>query len=206
MKKITCLLLLLTAFQVNAQEFRYAARAGLNLADKTNTSGTFKPGLNFGVSAEYLVTPVFSAEAGIYYSMQGSKFKFANTDLVHNYINIPLLAKYYVHRGLNIFAGPQLGIKATVNKQAFGIKNKELEAGRVEGDMVKPFDLSAVIGVGYLLENGFFVSANINAGLTNTAKNQFTYYDKSAGKVISHSTDKESFKNIVIQFNFGYRF
>jgi hypothetical protein len=204
MKKIACLLLLLTAFQVNAQELRYAARAGLNLADKTNTSGTFKPGLNFGVSAEYLVTPVFSAEAGLYYSMQGSKFKFANTDLEHNYLNIPILAKYYVHRGLNFFAGPQLGIKANVNKQAFG--SKKYEAARVEGDMVKPFDFSVVIGGGYLFENGFFVSANINAGLTNTAKSQFAYFNELAGKVISYSTDKESFKNIVIQFNFGYRF
>jgi hypothetical protein len=203
MKKIACLLLLLTAFQVNAQEFRYAARAGLNLANKTNTSGTFKPGLNFGVSAEYLVTPVFSAEAGLYYSMQGSKFKFANTDLQHNYLNIPILAKYYVHRGFNIFAGPQIGIKANVNKQAFG--SKEFETKRVEGDMVKPFDLSAVIGAGYLLENGFFVSANINAGLTNTAKDQFTYYNELTGKN-TYPTDKESFKNLVIQLNFGYSF
>ncbi|MDR0750832.1 MAG: PorT family protein [Tannerellaceae bacterium] len=203
MKKIVCLLLLLTSFQINAQTFRYAARAGLNLADKTNTSGTFKPGLNFGVSAEYLLTPLFSAEAGLYYSMQGSKFKFANTDLEHNYLNIPVLAKYYVDRGLSLFAGPQLGIKANVNKQAFG--SKDFEKERVEGDMVKPFDLSAVIGAGYLLENGFFVSANINAGLTNTAKSQFSYYNNN-GKITSHATDKKSFKNIVIQFNFGYCF
>ncbi|MDR3141400.1 MAG: PorT family protein [Tannerellaceae bacterium] len=202
MRKIACLLLLLTAFQINAQTFRYAARAGLNLADKTNTSGTFKLGLNFGVSAEYLITSLFSAEAGLYYSMQGSKFKFANTNLEHNYLNIPVLAKYYVHRGLNIFAGPQLGIKANVNKQAFG--NKDLEQVRVEGDMVKPFDLSAIIGAGYLLENGFFVSANINAGLTNTAKSQF-YYDDGKSTT-SYATDKESFKNIVIQLNFGYCF
>ncbi|MDR1624570.1 MAG: PorT family protein [Tannerellaceae bacterium] len=204
MKKIVCLLLLLTVFQLDAQTFRYAARAGLNLADKTNTSGTLKPGLNFGVSAEYLFTPLFSAEAGLYYSMQGSKFKFANTDLEHNYLNIPLLAKYYVYRGLSFFAGPQLGIKANVNKQAFG--SKEFETKRVEGDMVKPFDLSAVIGAGYLLENGFFVSANINAGLTNTAKSRFDYDDDNDGKGTSYPTDKESFKNIVIQFNFGYCF
>jgi hypothetical protein len=204
MKKIACLLLVLTAFQVNAQEIRYAARAGLNLADKTNTSGTFKPGLNFGVSAEYPVTPVFSAEAGLYYSMQGSKFKFANTDLQHNYLNIPILAKYYIDGGLNIFAGPQLGIKANVNKQAFA--SKEYEAVRVEDDMVKPFDFSLVIGAGYLLENGFFVSANINAGLTNTAKSQLSLYNELTGKNNFYPTDKKSFKNIVIQFNFGYRF
>lgn len=198
MKKIACLLLLLTAFQVNAQKFRYSARAGLNLADKTNTSGTFKPGLNFGVSAEYLFSSLISAELGAYYSMQGSKFKFANTDLQHNYINFPLLAKFYVYRGLNVFAGPQLGIKANVNKQAFG--SKEFEDKRVEGDMVKPIDVSAVIGAGYLLVNGFFVSANLNWGLTNTAKGWFEY----AGT--SYPTDGDSYKNLVIQLNFGYRF
>ncbi|MDR1160787.1 MAG: PorT family protein [Tannerellaceae bacterium] len=198
MKKIACLLLLLTAFQVNAQQFRYAARAGLNLANKTNTRGTFKPGLNFGASAEYLITPLLSAEAGLYYSMQGSRFKFANTDLQHNYLNLPVLAKYYVNRGLSVFAGPQLGIKANVNKQAFA--SKMFETDRIDGDMVKPFDLSAVIGAGYLLENGFFVSANINCGLTSTAKSQFTYDG------VPFQTDKGSYRNIVVQFNFGYCF
>jgi hypothetical protein len=72
--------------------------------------------------------------------------------------------------------------------------------------MVKPFDLSAVIGAGYLLENGFFVSANVNAGLTNTAKSQFAYYNNLTGKNTFYPTDKESFKNIVIQLNFGYSF
>ncbi|MDR1402517.1 MAG: PorT family protein [Tannerellaceae bacterium] len=198
MKKIVCLLLLLTAFQISAQTFRYAARAGLNLADKTNTGGTFKPGLHFGMFAEYVVSPLFSMEAGACYSMQGSRFKFANTDLQHNYLNIPLLAKYYVHRGLNVFAGPQLGIKANVNRQVFG--SKAFEDKRTEGDMVKPFDLSAVIGAGYLMENGFFVSANVNCGLTNTAKDRFKYDD------VYYPTDEESYKNLVIQFNFGYYF
>ncbi|MDR0429708.1 MAG: PorT family protein [Tannerellaceae bacterium] len=198
MKKIIYLLLLLTAFQLNAQKIRYSVRAGLNLADKTNTSGSFKPGLNFGAAAEYLFSPKFSTVLGAYYSMQGSKFKFANTDLLHDYINIPLLAKYFPYRGLYIFAGPQVGIKVTVNKQAFG--STEFEEKRIEGDMVEPIDISAIIGAGYLLSNGFFTSANVNWGLTNTAKSQFNY------KGTWYPTDGKDYKNIVLQFNFGYRF
>ncbi|MDH6307014.1 hypothetical protein M2459_003713 [Parabacteroides sp. PF5-5] len=198
MKKIACLLLLLVSIQATAQKFYFTARAGLNLADKTNTSGNFKPGLNFGASAEYMFSNLFATELGAYYSMQGSRFKFADTDLQHNYILIPLLAKFYVHKGLNVFAGPQLGIKANVNKQAFG--SKEYEDKRIENDMVKPTDISAVIGVGYLLANGFFVSANTNIGITNTAKGWLKY------KGTNYPTDGDSYKNLVLQFNFGYRF
>ena len=198
MKNIICLLLIITTVQANAQKFHYSARAGLNLADKTNTSGSFKTGLNFGASAEYMVMKKLAVELGAYYSMQGSRFKFANTDLVHNYVNFPLLVKVFVFKGLNVFAGPQLGLKANVNKQIFG--SKEFEDRRTDGDMVKPTDISAVIGAGYLLDNGFFVSTNVNWGFTTTAKGWFmhegTYYP----------VDNELFKNLVMQFNFGYRF
>ncbi len=198
MKKIICLLLLVTALQTNAQKLYYSARAGMNLADKTNTSGKFKTGLNFGVSAEYMFSPAWAAELGAYYSMQGSRFKFANTDLQHDYILFPLIAKYYTYKRINFFAGPQLGVKASVNKQVFG--NKQYEKERTDGDMVKPVDISAVIGAGYLFTSGFTVSANVNVGLTNTAKDFFVF----KGEKIK--TDSGSYKNLVIQFNFGYRF
>ncbi len=199
MKKITCLLLLLlVTLYTSAQEFHFIPRAGLNLANTTNTGGSMKPGLNFGVAAEYMVTPIFAAEAGLYYSLQGSKFKFADVDLKHDYLNIPVLAKFYVYKGLNFFVGPQLGIKASVNKLSYS--DDENGGKLMDSDMTKPFDVAAVLGTGYLFPMGLVVSANANIGLTNKAKDSFV----QDGETINVS-DK-SYKNMVIQFNFGYRF
>jgi hypothetical protein len=198
MRKITCLLLLLVTMHASAREFRFIPRAGLNLANTTNTGGSMKPGLNFGIATEYMFTPVFAAETGLYYSLQGARFKFASVDLKHDYLNIPILAKLYVYKGLNFFVGPQFGIKMSVNKLSYSDDNN---GGKlIDSDMTKPFDAAAVIGAGYLFRTGLVISANANIGLTNKAKDSFV----SGDEIIQVSN--QSYKNMVIQFNFGYRF
>lgn len=204
MKKITCLLLLSLALHTSAQEFHFIPRAGLNLANTTNTEGSMKPGLNIGMAAEYMVTPTFAAEAGLYYSMQGSKIKAADIDLKHDYLNIPILAKFYVYKGLNIFVGPQVGIKLSVNKLAYG--DKEYSGELIADDITRPLDVAAVLGAGYVFPLGLMVSANVNIGMTNKVKSDFKFQtDVTTNREIFTTTD-ESCKNMVIQFNFGYRF
>ena len=210
MKKIVCLLLLTVTCYVNSQEMHYIPKVGINLATTTNTDGNIMPGLNVGMGFEFMLTPKFALEPGLYYSMQGADFP--NINLKHDYLNIPILAKFYVTQWLSVFAGPQVGIKASSNKIAYGPDKYpgdysaiNYRGGLITEDISKAFDAAAVVGVGYAFLYGLYMSANVNIGLTNKLKSNFEFQTDSA-PVETFNTGDASCKNLVFQFNFGYRF
>lgn len=200
MKKFICLLLLLTAMYMNAQEVHFIPRAGLTLANTTNTGGSMKPGLNIGVAAEFMLNPAFALETGLYYSMQGAKQDYPYYSLEHNYLNLPILAKVYGNRHWSFFAGPQIGIKVSGNKRVYATDDEHHKIQLIDEDMTKVFDVAAVIGAGYQFDLGLVVSANVNIGLLGKAKDHYVF-----GKE-EFPTNGESCKNMVVQLNFGYRF
>jgi hypothetical protein len=151
-------------------------------------------------------TPTLAAEAGLYYSMQGSYFKDQHVSPEHDYLLIPILFKYYIKgvesegpkKGFSVSAGPQIDIKAAVNTVGY-------TPGRSYGqllpdDMTKALGFSFVVGGGYLFDSGLVVSANLNFGLTNKAKDRFRNIDDT--DIIPTLTHRD----VVLQFNFGYRF
>ena len=80
-----------------------------------------KAGFVAGVEAEYQITPVISVAAGLLYSIQGTKWEDLETigtnyrlmskdrmvDL--SYLNIPIVANFYVAKGFALKAGVQPG-------------------------------------------------------------------------------------------------
>jgi hypothetical protein len=206
MKNVTWVLFLsaICILPLSAQSIYLTPRAGLNLATITNANATSKPGLNFGVSGEYVSSvPHLAAVAGLFYSMQGADLKDGDINPEHNYLNIPLLLKYRVQaeagenqKGLSFFAGPQFDIKAVGNKVGY---DAEYSGILLSDDMSRTFGMSAVIGAEYLLDVGLVLSANVNIGLSNKAKERFLNY----GTWIN---SKGSHKDMVVQINFGYRF
>jgi hypothetical protein len=209
MKNLICVLFLLTVGALSpmrAQSIYLTPRAGLNMANITNTGGSVRSGLNFGISGEYVHVTGIAAEVGIYYSMQGSTFRSEDVSPEHNYVTIPFLFKYYIepnssitgeNRGFNVFAGPQLDFKGADNKVSFDKSNK---GALLPEAMTRAMGASAVIGAGYLFDMGVMVSANVNIGLTNKAKAEYNNFDLFVKK------SEGSYKDFVIQFNFGYRF
>lgn len=117
--------------------------------------------------------------------MQGIK----DGDIVrkNDYINVPLLAKAYTKSGLNVFAGPQLGLNVS---EKIVITDNNNRVTTLKTDDIMPLDLSVMIGVGYQFKRGFLLSANYNIGITNVADN---YGDEPS-------------RNGVFQFNAGWRF
>ena len=76
MKKIVFLLLLCVACCMNAQEFHLIPKVGLNLANTTGeVDSKVRSGLNIGLGGDVMLTERFGIETGVYYSMQGSKYK-----------------------------------------------------------------------------------------------------------------------------------
>lgn len=170
----------------------------------SNTGIKEKIGLIAGAEAEYQVSRRLGLSAGVLYSMQGARYNdflginIAMTDakIRLEYINIPIIANFYVVKGLALKAGLQ---------PAFCVKNEVkgnvtarvdlgwnvLKKGVTKPDF-KTFDLSVPVGVSYEYNN-FVIGAMYNIGLTNVFSSAW-----DGGK-------KPSAHNSVWQLTLGYK-
>jgi hypothetical protein len=117
-------------------------------------------GLAAGLEFEYGVAENFGLSAGVLYSMQGAKIDIVGNDKVTmklDYINIPILANYYIVKGLAIKAGVQPGF------------NVQKKLDDVKLDDVKGFALSIPVGLSYEFSN-VVLDARYNWGLTKAFK------------------------------------
>ena len=105
-------------------KFSIAPTIGINLSNASFSvsaiSTSTKAGLVIGATGEYGILPTFSVSAALLYSMEGCKcetegeqngydYKISE-DVSLNYLNIPIMANYYVWQGLAVKAGLQFGI------------------------------------------------------------------------------------------------
>jgi hypothetical protein len=167
---------------VVAQDIKFGVKGGLNLANVSgDNTKAFDPvtSFNFGVMSEISITDKFSFQPELMYSGQGYSFNSDNV-VELSYLNIPLMAKYYVAKGLSIEAGPQIGY-------LFAAKNESVDVK----DSFKKIDFGANVGLGYKLENGLNFGVRYNLGLSNINN-------------VSGSSDK--YKNGVVQASVGYFF
>ena len=166
---------------VNAQKIKFGAKGGLNFASVSgdNTNGTdVVTSFNFGVVSEIPISDKFSFQPELMYSGQGYGLK--DNTIALSYLNIPLMGKYYLTKGLSVEAGPQIGFLFSAKNDKTNIK-----------DLYTTFDFGANFGLGYKLENGLNFSARYNLGLTDINN-------------LDNSSNKN--KNGVLQFSFGYFF
>ena len=211
MKKAILLIMLTTLplLTASAQGIALTPRAGLNLAAISPTKGgSIKPGLNFGMTADYMFTSQWGAETGLIYSMQGTTFSRLAPSL--DYLNIPITVKFYLmdyyieSRGLYLTAGAQIGFIAVMDKVGYV---SEYEGILMPDAITKEFDAAAVLGFGYELESGLALSANLNFGLVNIARDNIRAYTSTSESATEQTIKRDkAYSNIVFQLNFGYRF
>jgi hypothetical protein len=185
----------------------------MNIASMTKTEGDSKVrvGIAAGVEAEYGITESFSLSAGLLYSMQGVKgngsFDLDFFDEYFNYegdaeytgkatvkldyINIPILANYYVIPGLAIKAGiqPAFNVSKKVKFEGDVISGNKKEHVNVDqkiNDGVKAFQFAIPVGISYEYKN-FVLDARYNIGVTKA----FKYTDS---------------RHSVFQITLGYKF
>ncbi len=206
MKKIILLSLCLVSIGIQAQQVRFIPKAGVNIANMTDSDGADpRIGLNAGVGAEIAITPEFVVEPGIFYSMQGIKESEGGTTatMKNDYINIPVLAKYYVYEGLNLFAGPQVGF--IVNSK-LGLDGSALSVSVDTKDVFKAIDFGVVLGAGYQLPMGLNFSVNYNLGLLNVFEDNPTITVEGESIDLKELLGGVESKNNVIQVSVGWRF
>jgi hypothetical protein len=175
---------------VKAQDATFGAKAGLNLAsiagdDTDDLDG--RTAFHVGVIAEIAVSDQFSVQPELVYSAQGATATEEGIDVDINidYINLPIMAKFYVGEGFSLEAGPQVGFLMSAKGKGGG---EEIDFK----DETKGIDFGANLGVGYKLESGLNFGARYNLGLSN----------------INDFEDSDDFKNqnSVIQVSVGYFF
>ncbi len=193
----------LTAFaQSKEGTFNILPKAGINISNLSNKDNAkVKVGFTAGAEAEYQLTKQLSLSAGALFSMQGGKSTtvFREVDnttkeirevdikntMEFDYINVPILANYYIIEGLAVKLGIQPGFNIVAKRKRTDGVEKESKNLSDLGVDVRKVDISIPIGVSYEF-NDFVVDVRFNLGLTEVA-------------------DLVKSKNRVFQITFGYQ-
>jgi hypothetical protein len=204
MKKIILSALALTAFTftANAQtpDLKLGAKAGVNFANLNGgESMDMKTGFHVGVLAEIFINEKFSVQPEILYSAQGAEKSGLKYE--YNYINVPIMGKYYVMDGLNVQFGPQIGFLASAkSKGGFSFEDLDIEGTGDIKDFTQKVDFGLNFGVGYELPMGLFFDARYNLGLTKVNKKI------NIDEELDLDIEQKDIKNGVFQISVGYKF
>jgi hypothetical protein len=215
MKKISYLLfagIMFGAAGVASAQVQLAVglKGGLNFAS-LNTNSSIKAnygnrtGYHGGAYVMFKFTKV-AIQPEIIFSRQGQTFTFNSKDYNSNYdyINIPIMVKFYLVGGLNLQAGPQFGFLASSKGAVinnFNSSNASVSTGQDLKNFMKSSDVSIGVGFGWDLPLGLNVGARYNIGVSDI--NKYSGNQAPPGQVSSLGTSQA--KNQVIQVSVGYR-
>ncbi len=156
---------------------------------------------NAGLVAEIPLSERISFQPEVLYSGQGFDIQEIDQDNVFDtdenieyqldYIQVPLLLKVYLVKGLSVEAGPQFGFK--INEEIDYQPNDNAGDIDIEDSNVKDFDTSVALGAAYKFNNGFFISGRYNFGVTDIFEDGTVFENVDA-------------KNEVWQFGVGFMF
>lgn len=163
MRKVLLLsiFLFVTGVVANAQ-LKFGVKAGANISNVAVEKSENKVGFNTGVFAQYKFAK-FAVQPEVLFSMQGAKFDGGKSEL--NYINIPVMAQYYIIPGLAVEAGPQLGFLISAKDKVDGEDFSDVK------DFMNSTDFAINFGASYelpVLPVGVF--ARYSLGLSDIAK------------------------------------
>lgn len=206
MKKLMMIAtMLVAAMTVNAQEagqmfLKPMVGGTLTSVLGDNTDDVkMKLGLVAGAEFGYMFSDKFGVTGGLLYTQEGCKGETSvlgtkiDQKLNTEYINVPILANYYIIPGLAVKAGIQPG---------FNIKSK-WKMDKVEVDMkdsMKKVDFSIPVGLSYEIGD-FVIDARYNIGLTKIYKDNKV----SIGDGTTITTEGVKQRNSVFMLTLGYK-
>ncbi len=162
--------------------------------DMTNFWGAdvehgMKPGYQVGLMMEYKFSPRFAVAPEVVFAAQGGKSKalafdinkhgidLATTDIKYNtnYINVPLMLKFYATPDFSIDLGPQVGFNVYSKVTA-----KNVDKAIDFKDATNGVDFGIGLGGTYNLTENAFVQARYTMGLTKVFKDEYILGDNNA--------------------------
>lgn len=181
-----------------AQEFvQFGAKGGVNFTNMTSDGfddNSSRTGFHLGLLAEVPVSERFSIQPEVLYSTQGTEadaeFMGSTYSGEYNldYIQVPVLAKIYLFRGLSLEAGPSFNF--LVDEEV----NVDTPAGEgsTDTDYGSTFEFGGAVGLSFNFTDQFFASARYTQGFTDA-------FD-------SDNWDDDAVKNNGFQLGVGFMF
>jgi long-subunit fatty acid transport protein len=189
MKKIILSAVAVLAFGfTNAQDVKFGAKAGLNISNITGDTDELgyssKTGLFFGGFAEVKISDKFSFQPELLFSNLGVKseevdilddYKY-ESKIVLNYLNVPLMAKFYVADKFSLEAGPQLGFLLSSKAKYTETFDGDTESGSEDiKDTFNGFDFGFNFGTSYDFTNNISAGVRYSVGLSNILKDSGSF-------------------------------
>lgn len=214
MKKILLSAVFLFSALSYAQDVKFGAKVGLNISNLSGDVEDTKSliGAHLGGFAEISISEKFAIQPELLFSMQGAKSEYSESDVDYsyseesktklNYLNVPILAKYYVAEKFALLAGPQFGILMSAKEEYEfsenfgGVADSGSESIDAK-EFYKSLALSFNLGASYSITENFFIDARYNLGLSSIAKDYTDEFGDSTSLKIN---------NNVFQFSVGYKF
>jgi len=184
------------------QQVKFGPKAGVNFSNLSKGSdfseAKMRTGFHVGAVAEIKFNEKFSIQPEVVYSTQGSEVtnllignSSAVSTIKNDYINVPIMAKYYIVDGFSVEAGPQVGFLMKSETEGTIVTPIGTSTGTVDSkDTYNSVDFGVNFGLAYDLPAGLFVNARYNLGLSDVIKDN----------------TRDAIKNTVIQVGLGYKF
>ena len=206
MKKILMIAALMVATvsakaQFEPGTFSLQPKVGFELTSISGDGSKFKPGFTAGLEGQYQINNWFGLSAGVHYAMGGCKIKDVDSKFNMNYVNIPVMAKFYVTKGLSLNAGLQLGFMTSAK-----LTDVQLLGGKSDvdiKDLCNKTDFSIPLSIAYEFTNGLSFEARYNAGVTNVFKDDVV---NAALDVVGGTKRWDDNKNEMFMITVGYKF
>ena len=165
------LTLTIAAFIVTSSQaqvgFRLGLKGGVNLSNiDRDISTDNRTGYHVGAFATLKITK-FAIQPEVLFSSQGAINNVFNQELesTFNYVNVPVLLKFYIVKGLHIYAGPQIGFLTGGTQEVTDLNGNITEAD--PEDFISNNDFSLAFGAGWDLPFKLTVEARYNLGLSD---------------------------------------
>ncbi|CAM3419914.1 Outer membrane protein beta-barrel domain-containing protein [Flavobacterium longum] len=172
----------------------FGVKGGVNFATITGDdfdSPDMRTSFHVGALAEFPLAEMFSLQVEGLYSSKGFKSEIdgglvggdGEIEYQLDYIDVPVLAKIYVTKGLSFEVGPQFSF----------LVNEEIDAdptgdgGDLETSEAEDFDFGVAGGLTFQTEMGLFATGRYTYGMTEIIKDSDAH-------------------NSVIQVGIGYKF
>mgnify|MGYP001178422548 FL=1 len=184
MKNFTLLVFaLLLSTSSFSQGVDLGIKGGATFANLTNvTDGSTKTGFVGGAFVTIKFSDKIAIQGDLLYSQQGVELDVDKINL--DYINFPLVLKYYIIKRINIQAGPQFG--TVINDSLGGFLGSNID--------FNSFDVTGVVGIGVDLPLNFRITGRYGFGLSD-----ISFSDNDS------SIDTDS-KNSVFSLTAGFSF
>lgn len=214
---LVCLLLASSAAMAQ-KTFSFGPKIGVDYTHYWGKHTSHGGKLNYqaGLQMEYRFNGKFALAPEVVFAAQGGKYDYVNYDKTYpsqygrytrpanyhiNYINLPVMFKYYMTPSLSIDFGPQVGFnvyhKVTIGQDPEGKVAKETMSLK---EITHAVDFGLGLGLTYNFSDHVFVQARYTMGLTDVFKN-IVFETEGETDFFKHHT-----KNGNAQISFGYRF